>query len=61
VYASRDDETQELVDKARRTIDGVLKGLVAPEAAREHLRRLIAADRQFDPDASAGGPSRRFS
>jgi hypothetical protein len=61
VYAGRDDETRELVDKARQTIDVVLKGLVAPDAAREHLRGLIAADRRFDPDANAGGPSRRFA
>ena len=61
VYAGRDDEAQELVDKARQTIDGVLKGLVAPDAARDHLRGVLAADRRVDPDTNAGGPSRRFA
>jgi hypothetical protein len=61
VYASNDSDTQELVNNARRTIDGVLKGTLAPDLARDHLRRLIAADRRFDPDANAGGPSRRFA
>jgi hypothetical protein len=59
VYAGRDDETQELVDKARQTIDGVLKGLVEPDAARDHLRRLMSADRRFDRDS--GGPEQRLA
>jgi hypothetical protein len=61
VYAGNDSDTQELVNHARRTIDGVLKGTLAPDLARDHLRRLIDADRRFDPDANAGGPSRRFA
>ncbi len=61
VYAGNDSDTQELVNNARRTIDAVLKGTLAPDLARDHLRNLIAADRRFDPDANAGGPSRRFA
>jgi hypothetical protein len=61
VYAGNDADTQELVTNARRTIDGVLKGSLSPDLARDHLRRLIVADRRFDPDADAGGPSRRFA
>ena len=61
VYAGRDSDTQRLVDSARQTIDGVLKGRLEPELARDHLRRLIAEDRQFDPEANPGGPSRRFA
>jgi hypothetical protein len=60
VYASNDADTQELVNNARRTIDGVLKGTLAPDQARDYLRRLITADRRFDSD-EAGGPSRRFT
>ena len=48
VYAGRDTETQELVDKARTTIDGVLKGLIRPEVARDHLRGLIAGGGGLD-------------
>jgi hypothetical protein len=61
VYSGNDSDTQELVNNARRTIDGVLKGTLAPDLARDHLRGLIAADRRFDSDADAGGPSRRFA
>lgn len=59
VYAGRDNETQALVDKARATIDAVLKGHVAPEAARQHLRTLLQPPR--DTSDGPGGPSRRFS
>jgi hypothetical protein len=59
VYASRDTDAQELVTKARWTIDGVLKGLVAPEMAREHLRGLIAGGGGLDRER--GGPSQRLA
>jgi hypothetical protein len=58
VYASRDTETQELITKARWTIDGVLKGLVAPDRARDHLRGLIAGGGGLDRER--GGPSQRL-
>jgi hypothetical protein len=60
VYATRDADTQELVDKARQTIDGVLKGHVAPENARAHLQGLLTRNRPGDGDWT-GGPSRRLS
>jgi hypothetical protein len=59
VYASRDTDSQELVTKARWTIDGVLKGLVAPEMARDHLRGLIAGGSGLDRER--GGPSPRLA
>lgn len=34
VYQSRDDDARELVDKARATIDAVLKGHIQPPEAR---------------------------
>ena len=59
VYAGRDTEAQELVNKARRTIDAVLKGQIAPEMARDHLRGLLAGS--DDLDRERGGPSRRLT
>jgi hypothetical protein len=61
VYAGNDSDTQDLVNNARRTIDGVVKGTLAPDLARDHLRGLIAAGRRFDPNTDVGGPSRRFA
>ena len=58
VYAGRDSEAQALVDKARATIDAVLKGSLTPENARQHLRNLLQPPRDMD---GPGGPSRRFS
>jgi hypothetical protein len=49
VYAGRDDAARELVDKARMTIDAVVRARVPPERAREHLRDLLAPP----PDRSA--------
>jgi len=48
VYAGNDSDTQDLVNNARRTIDGVLKGLIQPEMARDHLRGLIAGGGGLD-------------
>jgi hypothetical protein len=59
VYAGHDDETRELVDKARTTIDGVLKGLVPPEKAPDHLRGLIAGGGGLD--RKSGRPSQHLA
>lgn len=60
VYQSRDDDARELVDKARATIDAVLKGHIQPPEARGHLERALGRDRGDGPN-DFGGPSRRLA